>query len=100
MNLEDQRAEEYLETIYLRASQLSTKANELKKVIQGNTPEGVNPFELPKELAPLKREIDNAWDALHAIKRVRHPAVTEREFGGSEVPDRRGGTRQLGTYDG
>lgn len=101
MNLEDPKAEEYLETIYLKSSQLSAKACELRKVLKGEVPEGTNPFALPKELIPLKREIDNAWDALNAIRRVRSPAAERREEGIVLARKRSGrGERQLGVYDG
>lgn len=101
MNLTDPRAQEYLETIYLKASQLSSKACELKKVLNGEVPEGTNPFELPKELIPLKRELDNAWDALKAIRRGRSPDE-ERHVENIVMPRRRSGRgeRQLGVYDG
>ena len=65
MNLTHKDTEKYLETIYLKASQLSTAASKLKAMVKGENPDNLNPFGYERTLYELKNAIDKAWDSLH-----------------------------------
>ncbi len=70
MNLLNDKAAEYLEEISKRCTQLSIRADTLKKMVRGGRLDGENPFEYKETLAPIKRLIDDAWDKLHKQQRT------------------------------